>query len=265
MAEKTIDPEKQNYAGEAMQDERALRELQGDGVDRTMPVGKWTFDGDVTAAFDDMLARSIPQYEVMRDAVFSVGKRFVRHQTDIVDIGCSRGEALDPFVREFGAYNRYVGLDVSEPMLVAAREKFKGYIASRIVDIRGFDLRTGYPHVKSSLTLSVLTLQFIPIEYRQRVVQDVYDSLTIDGAFVVVEKVLGETARLDKIFVDRYYELKAQNGYSQEAIERKRLSLEGVLVPVTASWNRELLRQAGFRSVDTFWAWMNFRGFVAVK
>jgi tRNA (cmo5U34)-methyltransferase len=233
--------------------------------DETMPSGKWTFDGDVTAAFDDMLERSIPQYDVMRDAVFTLGKTFVQPQTDIVDIGCSRGAALEPFVKQFGAYNRYVALDVSEPMLLAARERFAGMIAAHVVEVNRFDLRTGYPAVKTSLTLSVFTLQFIPIEHRQRVFQDIYDHTIAGGALILVEKVLGETARIDKLLVDRYYKMKADNGYSQDAIERKRLSLEGVLVPVTSRWNVELMRQAGFREVDCFWRWCNFAAWVAVR
>lgn len=65
--------------------------------------------------------------------------------------------------------------------------------------------------------------------------------------------------------VDRYYALKSANGYSRDEIERKRYSLEGVLVPVTARWNEELLTGAGFRQVDCFWRWMNFAAWVAVK
>jgi len=65
--------------------------------------------------------------------------------------------------------------------------------------------------------------------------------------------------------VDVYYQLKARNGYTQEQIQRKRLSLEGVLVPVTARWNEEMMQMVGFRQVDCFWRWMNFAGWVAVK
>jgi tRNA (cmo5U34)-methyltransferase len=243
--------------------------------DETMPEGRWVFDGSVTEAFDDMLARSIPQYEVMRDAALSVGKVFAQEQTDIIDIGCSRGEALASFVREFRDrprrdgtrhyIDKFVGVDVSEPMLAAARERFKSEIAAGRVSIVRRDLREGYPFVRASVTLSLFTLQFVPIEHRQRVLQDVYDHTVHGGAIVLIEKVLGETAQLDRLMVDRYYQMKSDNGYSQEAIDRKRLALEGVLVPVTASWNMELLRQAGFRDIDTFWGWMNFRGFVGVK
>jgi len=53
--------------------------------------------------------------------------------------------------------------------------------------------------------------------------------------------------------------------YTTEQIERKRLALEGVLVPVTARWNEDLLRDAGFRQVECFWRWLNFAGWVGVR
>jgi len=48
-------------------------------------------------------------------------------------------------------------------------------------------------------------------------------------------------------------------------VSRKKESLEGVLVPVTARWNEQMLEEAGFRHVDCFWRWMKFAGWVAVK
>lgn len=234
-------------------------------VDTTTPGQHWEFDADVTAAFDDMLQRSIPQYEVMRRTVFELACAFVKDKGTIVDLGCSRGEALAPFVAKYGAYNQFVGVEVSEPMLEAARERFKGYISCGLVDIRALDLRTAYPPVQACVTLCVLTLQFTPLEHRQRILRTIYKHTQPGGALILVEKVLGATADLDALMVDRYYTLKAENGYSQEQIERKRLSLEGVLVPVTAAWNEELLKGAGFTHVDCFWRWMNFAGWIAVK
>jgi tRNA (cmo5U34)-methyltransferase len=239
--------------------------MQATEVDHTLLAGRWEFDAGVARVFDDMLLRSIPQYPVMRQACFDVACRHVRPQTDIVDLGCSRGEALAPFVERFGALNRHVGVEVSPPMLAAARERFKGYITCGVVDIREMDIRREYPPVQASVTLSVLTLQFTPMEYRQRIVREVWKHTVPGGAFLLVEKVLGATAELDGIMVDAYYRMKAANGYSQEEIERKRFSLEGVLVPVTARWNEELLRMGGFNQVDCFWRWFNFAGWVAIK
>jgi tRNA (cmo5U34)-methyltransferase len=108
-------------------------------------------------------------------------------------------------------------------------------------------------------------MQFTPIEYRQRIVRDVWRHLAQNGAFIMVEKILGATADLDALLVDRYYQMKRESGYTQEEIDRKRLALEGVLVPMTAGWNEELLAQAGFAQVDCFWRWMNFAAWVALK
>jgi tRNA (cmo5U34)-methyltransferase len=230
--------------------------------DEVMPDAAWDFNAEVTAVFDNMLARSIPQYDVMRQACFDIGAQFVQDDTWIVDLGCSRGEALAAFVTHFKGRNHYLGVEIAESMFLAARGRFTG---DTNVVIRQADLRNYYPPEAASLTLAVLTLQFTPIEYRQRIVRQIYQSLLPGGAFVIVEKVLGATADLDELMVDLYYGLKDINGYTPEQIERKRLSLEGVLVPVTAKWNEELLRMAGFRQVDCFWRWMNFAGWVATK
>ncbi len=234
-------------------------------LDQVIPHGAWAFDQDVATVFDDMLARSIPQYDVMRRTVFELACSYVQPDTAIIDLGCSRGESLAPFVSKYGVYNRFVGIDVSEPMLAAARERFQGYINCGVVDIRALDLRTAYPPERASVTLCVLTLQFTPIEHRQRILRTIYKHTQPGGVLILVEKVLGATADLDARMIERYYTLKAENGYTQEQIERKRLSLEGVLVPVTAKWNEELLYTAGFTEVDCFWRWMNFAGWVAVR
>lgn len=233
--------------------------------DHVLPEGKWEFDAQVTDVFDEMLRRSIPQYDVMRNAVSEIASRFVQEKTAIVDLGCSRGDALDPLIRKFGAYNRFVGVEVSQPMLEAARKRFQGYIDCNVVSIREMDLRREFPPERASVILSVLTLQFTPIEYRLKIVRQAFNSLIPGGAFVLVEKVLGTSAEIDQLLVDLYYGMKRNNGYSQEEIDRKRLSLEGVLVPVTADWNEQLLRQCGFSQVDCFWRYLNFAGWVAVK
>lgn len=234
-------------------------------IDQTMPEGRWQFDASVTDAFDDMLARSIPQYDAMRNACFDLACKYRQHKTDIVDLGCSRGEAIAKLVDKYGATNRFVGIEVSPEMLEAAQQRYQGYMSTGTVSIQNLDLRQDYPAVNASVTLCVLTLQFTPIEHRLRILKNIYRHLLPGGVLILVEKVIGASADLDATMVEIYYRLKAENGYSQEQIERKRLSLEGVLVPVTARWNEEMLSLTGFREVDCFWRWMNFAAWVAVK
>lgn len=231
-----------------------------------VPAGdRWAFDESVTNVFEDMLQRSIPQYEVMRAAVQGIARRHRRDGLDVVDLGCSRGDAMEPLVQEFGTRNRFVGVEVSEPMLRICRARFRTMIEHGVVEVLPLDLRREYPGARACVTLCVLTLQFVPIEHRQRLVRRAFEHTAPGGALVLVEKVLGAGDLLDSMMVDAYYAMKGVNGYGAEEIERKRLSLEGVLVPVTAKWNEDLLRTAGFGHVDCFWRWMNFAGWVAVR
>lgn len=250
--------------------------------DDIVPKEKWEFDESVADCFENMLERSIPQYSVMRKAVSDLCYNMIvtpniqKTVYNILDIGCSDGLMIDQLIKRFNnyGYGYFTGIDVSEAMLNKARMRFKDYmitddtekIVSKKVNIELCDLRTDFPDGLFDIITAILTIQFTPIEYRQHIIQNVYNNLSnTNGCFIMVEKVLGNTDKINKLFIKEYYKKKEENGYSQEQIDRKRLSLEGVLVPVTNDWNIDLLKQAGFRQVDVFWRWMNFVGYIALK
>ena len=230
--------------------------------DEVLASGRWEFDEKVTAVFDDMLARSIPGYEEMRRTTTELALRFAQPNTAVVDLGCSRGAALEPIADVLGPSCVYVGVEVSEPMRAAAVERFKGRVNAAIYDL---DLRDDYPSAAASVTLAVLTLQFVPIEYRQRIIADAWERTVPGGVFLLVEKVLGSDAFADRTLVETYLERKGENGYTPEQINAKRRSLEGVLVPVTADWNVQLLERAGWAHVDCYWRSLNFGAWIGVK
>lgn len=234
-------------------------------VDRVIPDGPWKFDQEVAETFDNMLERSIPQYQVMRRAVFDVGMRFVGPGSTVIDCGASRGEAIAPFVEELSGNGKFICVETSDPMADSLDARFAEERSEGVVEVHRRSLKDFYPDVDADLTLAILVMQFIPIEYRQSVIQRAYDRTRPGGALILVEKVLGADSDLNRLMVGLYHEHKLRHGYTREDVDRKAFSLEGVLVPVTAQWNVELLRQVGFRRIDCFWRWMNFAGWIAVK
>ncbi len=257
--------------------------------DNHEPGQKWEFDADVAAKFDDMLGRSIPGYLQMRELVYDLGKCFINDDNcNIIDLGASRGESASAFIDspEFAQANYYLS-EVSEPMLDQMRERWGGQqnihpvsfdlrrnhrdIAAAIADPYRHMVHGGVapllPYTKHPTTLvqAILTLIFVPINFRQSIIQGVYDGLAPGGAFIMVEKVLGNTARTQDMLVDSYHEYKNRHGYSWESIERKRAALEGVQVPVRSEENLAMLRSAGFRHVEIFWRHLNFEATIAIK
>lgn len=232
--------------------------------------GPWTFDQEVTDNFEAMLAQSIPEYETMRRLCFTLGKDFMRSGTSVIDLGASRGDSIAPFIErslELEMPVEFKLIEVSNPMLHVLRERFSALPNVKIGnhDMANEEFIESLSKEKSSLILSVLTLQFTPIEYRNHIIAAIYDALLPGGAFIFVEKVIGNTAKVDKMFIQNYYSMKAENGYSKEQIDKKRKALEGVLVPVTADYNEAMLKSAQFTHIDCFYRNLNFAGWVAIK
>lgn len=235
-------------------------------VDNVLMKGKWEFNSEVTSCFPDMLNRSIPGYDDMRHLCYTIGKKFVKPGKTIVDIGCSTGLAVEPFLKHWGGEDyRYLLMDVSEPMIEECRKKFKTYTDSGIMTIKNASAVDEYEGKNVCLAMSIFTLQFIPIEHRQKVIANLYDSLEPGGAFILAEKVLGTANDTNELLVDRYYLHKFEQGYSKDQIANKKKALENVLVPLKAEWDEDLLKTAGFRYVEQFWQSLNFAAWVAIK
>jgi tRNA (cmo5U34)-methyltransferase len=230
-----------------------------------LPDQRWAFDAEVTRVFEDMLRRSIPQLEVMRETVRDLAVRYAVPGTTIVDLGASRGDAVAPLVALEPRLDVHFDLcEVSPPMVAVCRERFA---REPRVSVHETDLRHGYPDLarSASVTLCVLALQFTPIQHRMRILRDAWRRTLPGGALILVEKVLGSDAEADAALVELYHGLKVRNGYTREEVDRKAASLEGVLVPVTARWNEELLHAAGFGTVECVWRCLSFGAWLAVR
>ena len=74
---------------------------------------KWEFDSNVADCFEDMLSRSIPQYDVMRKSILDLAsikidkalsryseedKRKCTRPFKVLDIGCSDGLQISDFL-----------------------------------------------------------------------------------------------------------------------------------------------------------------------
>lgn len=231
---------------------------------RPEPGKPWEFDAAVTECFLDMLERSIPDYQGMRLVVNRTVRQYAVKGTFIVDIGCSRGEAMAGVMSFLGDDVSYYGCDTSPPMVEVAKKRFIGHPNVLIEDRDITKGKLGQVAGNASVTLLVLTLQFLPAESRQAVLRTIYDATRPGGVLILVEKVTCESADIDAVVVADYYKMKRANGYSEEDITQKAKALSGVMVPATAKANEKMLTLAGFEC-EPIWRCLNFAAWVARK
>ncbi len=234
-----------------------------------VPKGPWVFDEAVTACFSDMLVRSIPGLSSMRELVFELASRYLTPEGLMIDVGASTGETTFPLALAHPKA-RFWAVEHSPSMLESLRATIDRLCIPN-VRVMARDMRVSNesapnrPGDRADVIAMVLTLQFISPVYRMRILEEAFRWLKPGGALIIVEKVLGDLPELEDLFRGLHEDFKARKGYSQEAIARKKLSLEGQMITLTASDNERRIHQAGFYVVECFWRHLNFVGWLAVK
>ncbi|MGP1450378.1 MAG: carboxy-S-adenosyl-L-methionine synthase CmoA [Wolinella sp.] len=227
-------------------------------------VKQFEFDERVAGVFDDMLLRSIPCYAT----ALGLSADFAILNTAeaggvIYDLGCSTGTLLLEIERRHcNAGLKLIGIDSSKAMIERAQNKANGY-GSKVEFIEGDIL--GFEYQKCDVIMCHYTIQFIRPMNRIALLRRLFDALKSGGILILSEKVISEERRLDRQMIERYYEYKRAQGYSEVEIIKKREALENVLVPYSARENEEMLKEAGFSHVETIFRWVNFATFIATK
>jgi len=229
------------------------------------PVRDFSFDHRVADVFDDMVERSVPFYDEIQRMTCELVADFAEPGTAVYDLGCSTGTTfarLDPMVDPGVAF---VGVDSSAPMIDHARDKLAHVAERRTLSFHHGRVEDGVTVGNASAVLLVLTLQFVRPLHRERVARMIFEGMRPNSALIIVEKLLSAETRLNRLFIEHYYDYKRRQGYSETEITRKREALENVLIPYRMEENVELLKGAGFAHVEDFFRWYNFSGIIAVK
>ncbi len=225
----------------------------------------FAFTERVVEVFDDMLDRSVPFYrEVIRSTARLLGGS-LEPGDQVVDLGCATGTTLLELTRMLpDKHLRFLGVDNSKAMLEKARLKSELFSKQDSITFIDDDITRLHLPNTSAFVLNY-TLQFIRPLLREDFLRRLHGDLRPGGILVLSEKTISPDGRLNRQFIDIYYQFKRERGYSELEIAKKREALENVLIPFSIEENKALLARVGFCSVETFFQWFNFASFVAVK
>jgi tRNA (cmo5U34)-methyltransferase len=232
----------------------------GDGI-RAEPAA-WTFGSGVAEYFDSHVVRSVPMYAATHALICDLADEFVAVGSRVYDLGCSTGRLLDLLAEQFGSREpEIVGVDIEPEMVARARLRCSRHPNVSIID----DDIVGLPLEPADLVIAHYTLQFVARHDRPAIVGRVREALSPGGAFLVFEKIRASTEHLDAVLTARYHSWKRAQGFSDDEIDAKAVSLVGVLEPFTSEANWELLTDAGFLEVIPVFRWLNWEGLLAVR
>jgi tRNA (cmo5U34)-methyltransferase len=224
--------------------------------------GSFEFNERVAIVFDDMISRSIPFYSEFLSLTISLVDRFCADGGTIYDFGCSTATTLLAIDRVYKDRYELIGIDSSEYMLRVANAKINAY-GSNIRLICDDILNTDTPN--ANCVISNFTFQFMKPELRIDGFKKAYEALKGNGIFIFAEKLCSQNESLGELMMQKYYEYKKAQGYSELEIMQKRTALENVLIPFSEEKNIQIAKDVGFTDVEVVFRALNFALFIAFK
>jgi len=226
-------------------------------------ISDFRFDESVVAVFDDMVKRSVPGYEAMVQMVGLVARTYGKDHTNYYDLGCSTGATtLSLALNNKHKNNKLIAVDNSPQMVKKCQRNLSGKVDNfEIVcaDIKDISIEN------ASIVVLNLTLQFIDVEKRSKLVKKIYDGLIPGGALIISEKIHFNNKENQKQLASLHLDFKRANGYSELEIANKRQSLENILVTESKQAHLERLKLCGFRESNCYFQCLNFASFLSVK
>ncbi len=247
----------------------------------TTPLDKasrFSFDEQVVACFPDMIRRSVPGYGQVLSMLPILARRHCQYRQEngkgekvsrIYDLGCSLGGATMALLNEqangFAPNEVQIkAIDISPAMTDKARGLINEHYPQHDIEVITADVCEIDLQPCDMIVIN-LTLQFLPVNQRLALLTKCYHALTEGGILILTEKTHLNNEQDDAWRVERYYDFKRANGYSELEISSKRTALENVLITDTLEQHHQRLAQAGFARSMTWFQFLNFVSIVAFR
>lgn len=215
-------------------------------------------DAEAVNRYADGVVKQVPAVHALhRMAVLLLAER-VPDDGRVLVLGAGGGLELKAFA-EFRADWHFAGIDPSRPMLALA-ERTLGPHASRVEFIEG-DVDAA-PEQPFDGATCLLTLHFLTPEQRLHALPGLRRRLKPGAPLIVAHHSVPAGAERSR-WLDRYAAFGASSGVPEADARRAAEGIHARLPLLSPDEEETLLRKAGFRTPELFYAAFTFRGWVA--
>lgn len=223
------------------------------------------FDEQVVKVFPDMIARSVPGYELVVPMIGMLARRYAQTDSNLYDLGCSLGAvslAMSLAVRAAGT--RIIAVDNSEAMVARCKRSVAEKSGSVPIDVHLQNMMES-PIENASVVVLNFTLQFLDPDQRQSLLNRISAGMRPGGALIISEKICFDDALEQADQTAWHHDFKRTQGYSDLEIAQKRNALEDVLRPETEVSHLQRFQRAGLSRQHRWFQCFNFASYIAFK
>jgi len=212
------------------------------------------FSFDTIEDFEKHIDTSVPGYTQLNEFIISILGYFLNKST-VIDIGCSTGYLLNKLSNIYPE-NNFIGLDISKNLFNQAKNNTN-------IKLIEYDITKKELPIAEVYT-SIFTMQFLSINERYKIIDNIYKNLPAGGCFIIAEKIYLNNGRMQDIFNFSHYDYK-EKSFSVGEIFKKQKDLRKIMKPLTEDENISLLNKCGFSNIESFWQNLLFKAYLCIK
>ncbi|TNJ34320.1 class I SAM-dependent methyltransferase [Arenimonas terrae] len=216
-------------------------------------------DPQAAARYSEGPVRQVPGFHALQQMTCLLLAERVPPTGEMLVLGAGGGLELKVLAESQPDW-RFLGIDPSAPMLAVARDTL-GPLVSRVELLEGYI--DDAPDRAFDGATCLLTLHFLLAEHRLRTLEQLRRRLKPGAPLVVAHHSFPQGAGEKRRWLERYAAFAASSGIAPVDAGRA-IEAMGARLPVLSPEDDvALLRQAGFETVELFYAAFTFKGWVA--
>ena len=216
-----------------------------------------------SSIYDENITSVLPYYTEFHAQVIDVVRVLAMEKEEPIrwlDTGCGTGtlalRTLDVIPNV-----SFMLCDPSEGMLEVAKEKLSGKNVS--FNVAASD-QLSYEN-EFDIVTAIQSHHYYDIPTRELAVKKCYNALKEGGIFMTFENISMSTEESDAMALNRWGQFLLEHGWSPEGVKNHQARRGVEMFPITIEQHLEMLKNAGFKSVNLLWTSYMQAGFWAVK
>ncbi|MEP7245766.1 MAG: hypothetical protein ABI885_19120 [Gammaproteobacteria bacterium] len=207
---------------------------------------------------------AMPLYGEIRRMMAELGADFAQPNSSVYEIGCAAASALPTMHARCAPNIKFVCVDESETLLARRRGQMAALMGQRKIEYVPGNLDEGLALRNASVVLMAWGLGRVRPLNRETLVKNLLHGLNDGGCLLLVEPVLGRSSLLNNLFARHRFDRRSRAAHAPD-LPRQRDGGPDIEAVYTLDENRQLLLDAGFRSVEVFFKWYGMCAMTAVK
>jgi len=216
-----------------------------------------TFDR-LASECDGLKLQVIPGYRQVQDLALRYAN--ANPSERVLELGCGTAEWASAFLRRHQTAH-YVAIEFSPKMRDLASRRLASHRTR--VQLLDQDLNASLPGGPFDLVVSFFAIHHV--ENKQRLIEEVFASLSSGGSFLYADITVAADPPLERAFQEGWRAFMLGAGLDSERIPHVLADHRDNDLAESSSTQLSYLRAAGFTPAEIIWCWEKFAVFCGVK